>query len=49
MSHNVDSNKESKNEISPDNMPIIFMLSSLISDAMGPLNPLIYDKIHFRS
>ena len=30
-------------------MSIIFMLSSLISGAMGPITGLIYDKIHFRA
>ena len=48
MSHD-DRKKESKNKISPDQMSIIFMLSSLISGAMGPITGLIYDKIHFRS
>ena len=49
MSHNTDFNIESKNKISPDNMSIIFLFSSLISGAMLPLTGLIYDKIHFRS
>ena len=48
MSHD-DTKKASKNKISPDQMSIIFMLSSLISGAMGPITGLIYDKIHFRS
>ena len=48
MSHD-DTKKENKNKISPDQMSIIFMLSSLISGAMGPITGLIYDKIHFRS
>ena len=48
MPHNDDSSKK-KSRISPDNMSLIFMLSSLISGVMGPITGLIYDKIHFRA
>ena len=48
MTHSEEPENEDSNKISPDNMSIIFMLSSLISGIMGPIFGLIYDKITFK-
>ena len=48
MSHSEVTESEDTNKISPDEMSIIFMLSSLISSIMGSLFGLIYDKITFK-